>query len=50
MEEPTTYEEARKSSSPKKWQDAIDGELKTFAKNDTWSIVDEPNNCDINRQ
>jgi len=47
VEEPTTYEEAMKSSSSKQWQQAIDAELKSLAENDTWDIVDKPSNCDI---
>lgn len=47
VEEPTTYEEAMKSGSSRRWQQAIDAELKALSDNETWDIVDEPNDCDV---
>lgn len=47
VEEPTTYQEAMKSTSSKKWKQAIDAELAALSENETWDIVDEPSDCEV---
>ena len=39
---PNTFEEAIKCNEYKKWQKAMDSEIKSLEKNDTWLIVDKP--------
>ena len=39
---PNTFEEAIKCNEYKEWQKAMDSEIKSLEKNDTWQIVDKP--------
>lgn len=43
--EPSTFEEAMQSEQRGEWKRAIDEELKSLAENETWEIVDKPNDC-----
>lgn len=43
--EPNTYEEAVQSEHSTEWKRAIVEELQSINENDTWEIVDRPNNC-----
>ncbi|XP_043470934.1 uncharacterized protein LOC122504102 [Leptopilina heterotoma] len=46
-ESPTTYEEAVSSENADKWKEAIDKELKVLHENNTWTIVQKPNDKKI---
>lgn len=47
MEERSTYEEAIQSSLSKQWRKAMDIELKSLTENNTWDVIDKPENCDV---
>ena len=42
MCKPESYQEAVNGKNAVEWQKAIDYELQALAKNDTWDIVDKP--------
>ena len=44
---PNTFEEAIKCNEYKKCQKAMDSEIKSLEKNDTWQIVDKPKDKNI---
>ena len=39
---PTTYKEAKRHSKSVEWQNAMDEEMKSLHKNDTWELVQLP--------
>lgn len=43
--EPNTYEEAIQSEHATEWKRAIEEELHSLNENDTWDIIDKPNDC-----
>lgn len=43
--EPNTYEEAIQSEHSTEWKRAIEEELQSLKENETWDIIDKPNNC-----
>lgn len=46
-ETPTTYEEAVSSENADKWKEAMDKELSVLRENNTWTIVQKPDNKKI---
>lgn len=45
--EPATYTEAINSGDSQHWKAAMIDELKSLEENDTWDIVQRPNNCNV---
>lgn len=45
--EPTTFNEAMNSSDSDNWMAAVEDELKSLEENQTWDIVNKPNNCNV---
>lgn len=43
--EPATYEEAIELDNSTEWKRAIDDELRSLTTNETWEIIDKPNDC-----
>ena len=41
-EEPLTFEKAMHSKDSKKWQAAMQSEMESLMKNETWTLVDKP--------
>ena len=42
--EPNSYSEAKVSENSQEWQSAMDEEMKSLAENNTWELVDKPDN------
>ena len=47
IDEPSTIEEALRCSEEKEWKDAIQDELQSHQKNQTWEIVERPQGVDL---
>jgi hypothetical protein len=47
LDEPLTYEEAMNSKDKDKWKGAIEDELNSHHKNNTWSIVDRTSEMNV---
>ena len=45
--DPQTFEEATSRPDSDKWLAAMQEELESLAKNDVWTLVDRPRNCNI---
>lgn len=43
--EPTTYDEAMQSEHSTEWKRAINDELQSLSENDTWDIINKPDDC-----
>ena len=44
---PNTFEEALNSSEFKEWQKAMNSEIECLKKNNTWVVIDKPQNKTI---
>ncbi|KAK9693684.1 Reverse transcriptase (RNA-dependent DNA polymerase) [Popillia japonica] len=44
VEEPQTYEEAKSSNEMQQWQEAMEEEIRSLNKNNTWTLVPLPEN------
>lgn len=47
VQEPQSYEEAIKCEEASHWIEAMDNEMSSHEKNNTWILVDRPNNANI---